>query len=238
MISAIPLHAIPASRTLVCSITVIDGDANTSETVRTLLRTSGWNLTVYRSGEAFLDSFSTPLSQPSCIICELTLPGMSGLCLQKRLRQRGIAIPIIFASASPSIAAVVHAMREGGFDFLEKPFHRQLLLERIQTALDVDAEAHWQRVKQATVTSKLDALSPRERDVLPYLLEGRSTKEIAATLEIGLKTVAKHRMRVLSKMEVETVVELLSLFPPASGSVPEKPANSRPIATLKQSRPR
>jgi FixJ family two-component response regulator len=222
MISAIPFRVPSSSGKRLCCVSIIDPETGpaTGNAVEALNNVPGWHANLYSSGEAFLDDCHFSTNQPSCIVTEVTLPGISGLGLHSRLQTRGIAVPMIFVSSSPSVAMIVQAMKSGALDFLEKPLHRQLLMERVQIALDIDAEAHWQRSRRADVFSQLDALSPREREILQYLVEGKSTKEIAASLRIGLKTVAKHRIRVLTKMQVDTVVELIRLLSPGVSVAP------------------
>jgi FixJ family two-component response regulator len=146
-----------------------------------------------------------------CVILDVRMRGLSGLGLQKRLVQQGVRIPIIFLTGFGDVTSAVQAIRSGGFDFLEKPLHRELLLERIFRALDLDAQLLMQERENATIEKRIDTLSRRERDVYSLLVEGNSNKEIARTLAIGMPTVTKHRTRVLHKMGARNVFELVAL---------------------------
>lgn len=237
MIAPITFSGVGDVHTGRCSISIIDPAPIAGDVIEPLNCMLGWHVCVYESGEAFLDAYPVAPGLPSCIISEVTLPGMSGLGLQARLKMRGVGIPVIFACANPTVAMVVQAMKNGAIDFLEKPLHRQLLMERIQNALDMDAEANWQRSKRAKVVSQFEALSPRERQIMQYLVEGKNTKAIASSLQIGPKTVAKHRTRVLAKLQVESVIELARCYPSTikadPGLAPDRPVRRQRRASAR-----
>ena len=190
---------------------VVDDDPQVRQSLKMLLSSAGFAVECYASAEQFLDACRTPPNHPSCLLLDIRMPGMSGIGLQAKLSAEGFAIPVIMITGAATVPLAVQAMKAGALDFLEKPFHRQTLLERVQHALDMDAEVRWKRAREAGTLSMLDALSPREHEVMRLLIQGKMTKEIAAELGIGLKTVAKHRIRVLSKMRVDTVVKLTHL---------------------------
>jgi two-component system response regulator FixJ len=123
-----------------------------------------------------------------------------------------VTLPVIVLTAHADIPMAVQTLKAGAVDFLEKPVHRQTLLERIQKALDQDAHSRYQRKRRGDVKAGLAQLSKREREVLDLLVAAHTTKEIAATLDIGLQTVAKHRAAILEKMGVCNVVELVRLI--------------------------
>jgi FixJ family two-component response regulator len=140
------------------------------------------------------------------------MPGLNGLGLQQMLTACGKDMPIIMISGCADIPTAVQAMSAGAMDFLEKPFNRQTLLDRIQTALDRDAQQQVQVHRRADLAGRIKKLSSRQREVFDLLVAGKHSKQIAGELGIGEKTVAKHRAGVLDKMHVDNVVELVRLM--------------------------
>jgi FixJ family two-component response regulator len=196
-----------ASRRIVI---VVDDDPEMREAVTLMLESADLGVESFSCAEEFLEA---PFRHdcPKCLILDVRMRGLSGLGLQKRLTQQGVRVPIIFLTGFGDVTTAVQAIRSGGFDFLEKPLHRDLLLERIVSALDLDAQLLLEERKSATIGKRVEGLSRREREVFLMLVEGKSNKEIARNLAIGMPTVTKHRTRVLHKMGVRNVFELVSL---------------------------
>ena len=140
------------------------------------------------------------------------MPGLSGLGLQQMLAAQAKKMPVIMMSGCADIPMAVQAMGSGAVDFLEKPFNRRTMLTRIQEAIDLDAQEHHKGLRKAEFHTRLEKLSARQREVLNLLVAGKHSKQIAAELGIGEKTVAKHRSGVLEKMQVDNVVELVRLM--------------------------
>jgi FixJ family two-component response regulator len=199
------------------TVFVVDDDPHLRQSLKMLINAAGFATEVYESAEAFLDAHPSPPNHPSCLLLDVRIRGMSGIGLQAKLAAEGFSTPIIIISGAATISMAVQAIKAGAMDFLEKPFHREVLLDRVQRALDQDAETHWKLSRQADMSSLLRTLSPREHEVMLLLVEGETTKGIAARLQIGFKTVAKHRMRVLNKMGVDTVIELSHLIAASNG---------------------
>jgi len=191
-------------------VIVVDDDPQMREAITLMLEPAGLVVQTFPSAEEFLEA---PFRHdcPKCLILDVRMRGLSGLGLQKRLTQQGVRVPIIFLTGFGDVSMAVQAIRSGGFDFLEKPLHRDLLLERITRALDLDAQLLLEERKSATVEKRIESLSRREREVFTLLIEGRTNKEIARILEIGIPTVTKHRTRVLQKMVVRNFFELANL---------------------------
>jgi FixJ family two-component response regulator len=176
-----------------------------------MLSSAGFQVRTFASAEDFLQ-IAIPHDTPRCLLLDLRMHGLSGLGLQQRLSSDGQTIPIIFLTGFGNVPAAVEAIRAGAVDFLEKPLHRDALLDRVKRAVDIDAQSLMLRRQVADFRNRLAALSRRERDVVQLLLRGGSNKEIAAALGIGLPTVTKHRSSLLRKLQVRNVFELISVM--------------------------
>jgi FixJ family two-component response regulator len=193
------------------TVYIVDDDPQVCESLTLMVRSVGYDAQVFASAEAFLDAFHDTLG-PRCMILDVRMPGLSGLGLQQTLSAMRKRMPIIMISGCADIPMAVQAMSSGALDFLEKPFSRRAMLTRIQEAIDRDASARRESAREAEVTSRLERLSSRQREVLDLLVAGKHSKQIASELGIGEKTVAKHRAGVLEKMQAESVVELVRLM--------------------------
>ena len=151
---------------------------------------------------------------PSCLVLDMRMPGVSGLVLFERLAERGVlsALPVIFLTGHGDVPTAVAAVKRGAFDFVEKPFSDNALVDRIELALRHSEAAIRTRLAQRTVTRRLADLTERERDVMRLVVEGRANKLIADELDISVRTVEVHRARVFEKMEVKSAVELANLL--------------------------
>ncbi|GIX26038.1 MULTISPECIES: response regulator [Caldimonas] len=168
--------------------------------------------------EAFLDQrrISGPLDlrEPSCLLLDVRMPGMSGLALFDRLIERGLveAMPVIFLTGHADVPTAVAAVKRGAFDFVEKPFSDNALVDRVEQALARSAEALAQLRAVQGIHRRLAELTEREREVMRLVVEGRPNKLIADELDISVRTVEVHRARVFEKMEVKSAVELANLL--------------------------
>lgn len=197
------------------TVFIVDDDTLLRESLAVTLRTEGFQFIAFASAEDFLKSYS-PCESPACLLLDVRLSGMSGLGLQEELAARNIRIPVIIVTGFGKIPMAVQAMRAGAIDFLEKPFHREALLATIARTLDRDAQTHLNHGEGAEWSSRLELLSPREREVIDRLLAGKSTKQVATALGIDAKTVSKHRARGLDKLQVENIVELARHWTPGT----------------------
>jgi len=188
---------------------VVDDDPLVRESLGLLIRSAGLNVQSHASAEEFLAKYRDDLSTPSCLVLDVRMPGLSGLGLQRELAAAGIKIPVIMISGYADVASAVQAMSAGALDFMEKPFSRQTLMQRVMEALDRSARQRQEQARRAEVAARIATLSAREREVLELLVAGKHAKHIAAEFGIGEKTVLKHRSRVLDKMRVESVAELV-----------------------------
>ncbi len=161
--------------------------------------------------EAMLDGRSTGWpSAPSCLLLDVRMPGTSGLVLFERLIERKLleALPVIFLTGHGDVPTAVAAVKRGAFDFVEKPFADNALVDRIEQALAKSSAAILRRREAETVAKRLAELTDRERDVMRLVVEGRPNKLIADELDISVRTVEVHRARVFEKMDVRSAVEL------------------------------
>ncbi|MEO8808170.1 MAG: response regulator [Burkholderiaceae bacterium] len=168
--------------------------------------------------EAFLDTLPAVRqaawpSAPSCLLLDVRMPGMSGLALFERLIERGVpaALPVIFLTGHGDVPTAVAAVKRGAFDFVEKPFSDNALVDRIEQALLKSEAAIRQRLERVARAQRLAELTERERDVMRLVIEGRPNKLIADALDISVRTVEVHRARVFEKMDVKSAVELANL---------------------------
>lgn len=153
-------------------------------------------------------------SAPSCLLLDVRMPGMSGLALFDRLSERGVlaALPVIFLTGHGDVPTAVGAVKRGAFDFVEKPFSDNALVDRIEQALQTSEAAIRQRLERTRRAQRLAELTERERDVMRLVVEGRPNKLIADALDISVRTVEVHRARVFEKMDVKSAVELANLL--------------------------
>jgi len=156
-------------------------------------------------------------SAPSCLVLDVRMPGTSGLLLFERLADAGLlpTLPVIFLTGHGDVPSAVAAVKRGAFDFVEKPFSNNSLVDRVERALELSAQALSQRRMANRVQRLLDDLTERERDVMALVVEGRPNKLIADALGISVRTVEVHRARVFDKMNVKSAVELANLLRPA-----------------------
>jgi|SRR5690348_14677852 two-component system response regulator FixJ len=188
---------------------LVDDDEAIRRSVGFMLKTSGFHVRSYESGVELLKSASS--LEPGCILLDIRMPGMDGLEVQSTLRAKGIGLPVIIMTGHGDVALAVQAMKAGAVDFIEKPFEKAVLLSAIEhgverlkrSAADVD------RADEAAV--RLQALTPREREVLDGLAKGLPNKTIAYDLGISPRTVEIHRANVMSKLGVRSLSEALRI---------------------------
>lgn len=189
------------------TIFVIDDDASVRTSLTRLLRSAGLTVEAFASGEAYLER--PPHDGCGCIVLDVCMAGLSGTELQTCLGQKGGDLPIIFLTGHGSIPMGVEAMKQGAADFLTKPVDDEVLLQTIQQALARHESAFRQRSEVAAVRQRLGMLTPREAEVLQCVLTGALNKQIATRLGIAEKTVKVHRGRVMEKLAVTSVAELV-----------------------------
>jgi two-component system, LuxR family, response regulator FixJ len=191
-------------------ISIVDDDAAARTSLRLLLKSLGLTAVAYDSAAAFLAAYDP--DQPGVLLLDIRMPGMSGLELQEQLNLRGTISPVIFITGHGDVAMAVEAMQHGAFDFLQKPFRDQELLDRVQKALARDRSVREQLRGQESIRRRFDSLTPREHDVLGLVTGGAPNKIIAHKLGISQRTVEIHRARVMEKMSADSVAQLCHMI--------------------------
>ena len=189
------------------TVFVIDADVATHELVRRLAESVALRVETYASAQEFLDGYDP--QRPGCVVLDVHIPGTSDLEVLDGLLTEGVGLPVIVVSRHGDVPMVVRAMKAGVLDFIEKPFRPQVLLDRIHEAIAQDAQARHRQADRTSFAEQAAALTSREKEVMDLLLAGKSIKEVAVQLNVGHKTVQVHRARMLKKMHVGSVTELV-----------------------------
>lgn len=189
-------------------IYVVDNDQAVLQAIRWLIEPLGVEVRTFSGAAAFLHAYD-PGDAAACLLLDVRMPEMSGLELQEALAARDISIPVIFLSGHADVPMAVRAMRNGAFDFVEKPFNRQTLVERINHAIAHDRRERARRSRRQAAQARFALLSGREREILERLVAGKPNKAIANELGISVRTVESHRAAVMEKMGVASLAELV-----------------------------
>jgi two-component system response regulator FixJ len=198
------------------TVFVVDDDSGVRSSIRLLLKSVGIAATPIGSAQEFLAAFDP--AQPGCLVLDIRMPGMSGLELQQELNRRGAIIPVLFMTGHGDVPMAVEAMQQGAFDFLQKPFRDQDLIDRIQKALARDQQNRVALQQHGQIKKSLEALTPREKQVLDLLTQGMQNKVMAAELGISQRTIEIHRAHVMEKMGANSVAQLVRMALDASAS--------------------
>ncbi len=191
------------------TIYIVDDDEAIRKSLALLMRSEGYLAKTCSSAQQFLKSYVPAV--PACVVLDVRMPGMSGMELQDLLIKREIHVPVIIMTGHGDISMAVRAMKAGACDFIEKPFENQLLLGRIEEALH-DAMDELRRDGEAAhARERLELLTPRERETLELLVVGKLNKQVASDLNISVRTVEAHRAKIMEKLEVRSLSELVRL---------------------------
>lgn len=188
---------------------IVDDDEAVRNSLRLLVKSVGLVASTSPSAQEFLASYDP--ADPGCLVLDVRMPGMSGIELQQRLNLRGAVIPVIFITGHGDIPMAVEAMQQGAFDFLQKPFRDQDLIDRIQRALEKDRTSRAELAERASIRESRDTLTPRERQVLDLVTKGLPNKVMAADLGLSQRTVEIHRARVMEKMGASSLAQLVRM---------------------------
>ncbi|HTY48860.1 MAG TPA: response regulator transcription factor [Steroidobacteraceae bacterium] len=203
-------HSKPQAQPQAPTVFVVDDDEAVRNSIRFLLRSVGIATRPLSSAAEFLAGYSP--YQPGCLVLDVRMPAMSGLELQQQLNLRGATIPVIFITGHGDIPMAVEAMQQGAFDFLQKPFRDQDLIDRIQKALAKDAQVRTALREQDRIQARFDSLTPREREVLGLMAKGMPNKVMAAELGLSQRTVEIHRARVMEKSGATSLAHLVRMY--------------------------
>ncbi|OJV18909.1 MAG: DNA-binding response regulator [Verrucomicrobia bacterium 61-8] len=191
-------------------IYIVDDEPAVRRALDRLLRASGYEVTVFDSASDFLAN--KPDASPACLVLDIAMPGLSGLEVQEALAGENSLLPIIFLTGRADVPMCATAMKRGAVDFLTKPVKDSDLIAAVDRALDLSRHRHQQREECLGIDERLARLTPREREVLELVVTGLLNKQIAAQLGIAEKTIKVHRGRVMEKMSVKSVAELVGLM--------------------------
>ncbi|MEO8020967.1 response regulator [Polaromonas sp.] len=198
------------------AVYIVDDDASVREALAWLLRSRRLNSETFASAEAFDARISGAfdVTSPSCALLDVRMSGLSGLAMFEKLIGYGLlpTLPVIFLTGHADVPTAVDAVKRGAFDFCEKPFSDNVLVDRIEQALARSAAALALRSEHTSLQTRLDGLTERERGVMRLVVEGLPNKLVADQLDISVRTVEVHRARVFDKMRVKSAVELANLL--------------------------
>jgi two-component system response regulator FixJ len=195
----------PTSQT----VHIIDDDADVRQSLAFLLGTAGFPVRLHESALEFIAAL--PQIQDGCIVTDIRMPGMDGLELQRRLREQGIAMPVIVITGHGDVGLAVEAMKAGAIDFIEKPFDDEALLSAIRMALGQRKSQRDRDTRAADVKARLASLSDREAQVLDGLVAGKPNKVIAYDLGLSARTVEIYRANVMTKMHADSLSALVRM---------------------------
>jgi two-component system response regulator FixJ len=197
--------SVPAS-----TVFIVDDDEAVRASLRLLLKSVGIAAQAFGSAQEFLAGYDP--ARPGCLVLDIRMPGMSGMELQQHLNMRGAVIPVLFISGHGDVPMAVEAMKNGAFDFLQKPFRDQELIDRVQRALARDGESRVSLSQHSKLRNRLDSLTSREREVLDLMVQGKPNKIMAADLGISQRTVEIHRARVMEKLGVSSLAQAVRMM--------------------------
>lgn len=192
------------------TVFIVDDNPAVRDAIRWLVEQVGLNAKTYASAREFLANFQPGMR--GCLVLDIRMPGMSGIELQEKLSQEGTHLPVIIVTGHGDVPITVRAMKSGAFEFLQKPFNDQVLIDAIQAALDKYGLLWTQEDKRNQASKSLATLTPREREVLELLRRGKPNKVIAANLNLSVRTVEGHRANVTEKMGVKSLAQLVELL--------------------------
>ena len=192
------------------TVYAVDDDPTTLTLLEALLRGEEYRVETYDSAETFLLAFRP--EAPGCLLLDVCMPGMSGLELQEILTKGGNDIPIIFVSGVDNVRTAVDVVKAGAIDFIEKPVQADSVKRSVKRAVKIDIERRYKQLVQSQIQTRLETLTPREAEILNWVAQGQSSKQIASILDISARTVEVHRSRIMAKMNASNLIQLLEML--------------------------
>jgi FixJ family two-component response regulator len=191
------------------TVFLIDDDASVLKALARLIQAAGYKTKAYRSSKAFLDEHDSSI--PGCALLDLSMTGLNGLAVQQTLKRQEVSRPIIFLAGRGAIRKIIQAMKQGAIDVLIRPINQSELVHAVECAEKQDNANRRADAECRAVYDRLKELTPREREVLTYVIGGNLNKQIAAALGTVEKTIKVHRSRIMIKMEVRSVAQLVRM---------------------------
>lgn len=188
------------------TVYVVDDDEAVRTSLQWLIASINLDVRTYASAQAFLDDYAP--TGPGCLVADVRMPGISGLELQRQLAAQGSNLPVIVITGHGDVDMAVRAMKGGAFDFIQKPFNDQVLLDLVQNALEKSGRLARAEEERTNIRDRLEQLTEREREVLNGIVAGESNRQIASRLKLSEKTIEFHRAKVMRKMEAGSLAEL------------------------------
>ncbi len=198
---------LPAAAVAEPTVYVIDDDESIRELLTWLMKRNAIRVEAFPNARSFLKTYRP--GAPGCLVLDLYMPGMSGLDLQQYLKETGIEMPVIFLSGRADVPKAVAAVKSGAIDFIEKPFDYRQIVELVRECIRRDADSRVGREEARRRAERLATLSQREREVLEHVIAGKVNRLIAEEMAISIKTVEAHRARIMEKLAVNSVAELV-----------------------------
>lgn len=189
---------------------IVDDDEAVRDSLRMLMESIGLATEAFASADQFLDAYDE--SRSGCLVLDIRMPGMSGLELQALLNERRAMLPVIFITGHGDVPMAVQAIRGGAYDFIQKPFREQELLDRVQQVLAEDERNRDVLHQKREILERLSTLTPREREVLDLVVAGKANKVIAIDLGLSQRTVEIHRAHVMEKMQTKSLAHLVRMM--------------------------
>ena len=193
----------------IARVFIVDDDQAVRNSLRLLFKTVNIDAVTFESGDAFLHEYDSDWH--GCILLDIRMPGISGLEVQKTLRERGNTLPVIFITGHGDVPMAVEAMQLGAFDFVQKPFRDQELVDRVSQALNQGQQQQETALHRRHVQTCYAELTPREKEVMECVVKGQANKVIAMDLDVSQRTVEIHRARVMEKMQARSLADLVRM---------------------------
>jgi FixJ family two-component response regulator len=188
---------------------IVDDDISVRESLELLIRSQGWQAETFESAKKFLDRPRVLI--PSCLVLDVSLPGLNGLELQKRVAVERTEMPIIFITGHGNVPMSVEAMKAGAVEFLTKPFSKDVLVSAVRSALDRSRTALSENAEMQTLVDRYASLTPREREVMTFVISGLLNKQVGGELGIHENTVKYHRAQAMQKMKADSLADLVRM---------------------------
>jgi len=191
------------------TVFIVDDDEAVRDSLGILMRSVGLQSECFASAQEFLEAYAP--DRPGCLVLDMRMPGMSGMELQERLAAVHSILPVIFLTGHGDVPMAVHAMQAGAIDFMQKPFNEQTLLDRIQQTIHQDQKNRDLLGQRDEIIGRINLLTPREKQVMGMVVEGKANKVVASDLGVSERTVEIHRGRVMRKMRAESLPHLVRM---------------------------